>query len=340
MAVTLREVARLAGVSVPTVNQVLNGYETRFTPATGAKVRAAAQRLGYVKNMAASGLRERRSFLVGVLFLSGNYLYYDEFMRGVQERLLADGFAPIFLSCSSAAEQRRNLKLCLQRDVEGLLFNTAHDKHGPVLPEALRPLLERNFPLVEVFGHFIAGVPQFEPDYRSMARDATQELIQRGCRRIVHVTHDRFLLTESRPANAWNAWDCRHGYLTAMQEAGLTPVTVRHPLEHYQAAPGSFFVDAVTVVEEVLARQPDGVFFFNEEQLLAFYQYPGVREKVAAGLQLGFIDNERGGYRLDPKWVRRTRPVCGLGRDAAGALLRLIGCRRADAANNNEVEND
>ena len=53
---TLRDVARLAGVSAMTVSNVINGREGRVSAATVEKVRAAVEEIGYVPNASARSL--------------------------------------------------------------------------------------------------------------------------------------------------------------------------------------------------------------------------------------------------------------------------------------------
>ena len=64
--VTLRDVARAAGVSTASASRALAG-EGAVTPALRGRIEAAAVRLGYVPNLAARALATRRSGLIGVL---------------------------------------------------------------------------------------------------------------------------------------------------------------------------------------------------------------------------------------------------------------------------------
>ena len=65
--VRLKDVAAACGVSTATVSLVLNEASDRITPETVARVRAAADELGYTPNTAARSLRTRRTQTIGVV---------------------------------------------------------------------------------------------------------------------------------------------------------------------------------------------------------------------------------------------------------------------------------
>ena len=66
MAVTIRDVAKLAGVSPMTVSRVING-SPKVTPETRERVEAAIAELRYVPNTLARGLTESRSGTIGMV---------------------------------------------------------------------------------------------------------------------------------------------------------------------------------------------------------------------------------------------------------------------------------
>ena len=65
---TLRDVARLAGVSAMTVSNVINGREGRVSAATVEKVRAAVEEIGYVPNASARSLASCSSRIIALVY--------------------------------------------------------------------------------------------------------------------------------------------------------------------------------------------------------------------------------------------------------------------------------
>jgi DNA-binding LacI/PurR family transcriptional regulator len=319
----LIDVAKEAGVSVATANQVLNGHTDRFLSGTCEKVKLAAQKIGYRKNIAASGLRNRRSYLVGVLFLNGNYMYLDDFMRGAQDALMDAGLTPLVLTSTDMKEYQRNFDTLLRREIEGLIINTQLENDSSVLPSGFEELSQTGFPMAEIFGNFISTIPSFTLDHYNMAQSVTEQLIEQGCRKIVHVTHDLFPMCEEQPANCWNAWLVWKGYHDTMTAAGLVPTVIRHPLNNYNSAGGSFYCNTQQVVSEVLNLSPDGIFCFNEEQVMAFAdcfsQIPAPK--------IGVIDSERGVFLENYPVIKATRHVYAIGKSTSNYIIDKIKLR-------------
>lgn len=82
MAATLRDVAALAGVSVKTVSNVVNGYQFVKTE-TRERVRAAIEELGYQPNLAARNLRTGRTGAIGLAVPELSFSYFAELADAV-----------------------------------------------------------------------------------------------------------------------------------------------------------------------------------------------------------------------------------------------------------------
>lgn len=117
----IKDVARLAGVAVGTVSNVLNNRPT-VTPETRERVLAVIDRIGYVPNATARRLRNGEITTIGAVVLDLANPFFTEMARGVEDRLSQDGYT-LMLSSSDedAARERRYLDLLLQQGVRGLL---------------------------------------------------------------------------------------------------------------------------------------------------------------------------------------------------------------------------
>src|SRR5690606_17070931 len=90
--VTMRDVARAAGVSVMTVSNVINGHGSRAAEETRERVRRAIDDLGYRVNPAARSLRKGRSGTVCLAVPGIAALYYGELADRLTVTLAAHGF--------------------------------------------------------------------------------------------------------------------------------------------------------------------------------------------------------------------------------------------------------
>lgn len=90
-AVTLDDVAKLAGVSTATVSRTLN-HPDRVTRKTRDKIDAAIARTGYVPNLLAGGLASRRSRLIAAVVYSMENVVHAETIKYFSRRLRRNGY--------------------------------------------------------------------------------------------------------------------------------------------------------------------------------------------------------------------------------------------------------
>src|SRR6266487_2242092 len=106
--VTLKDVAALAGVHPATASRALN-HQTRLLVSgeTAERVLAAADSLGYRPNTVARSLRTRRSHTVGVLIPDLTNPLFPPIVRGIEDRLAADGYVALIGNTDSDDERER-----------------------------------------------------------------------------------------------------------------------------------------------------------------------------------------------------------------------------------------
>jgi LacI family transcriptional regulator len=117
----IKDVARLAGVAVGTVSNVLNGRPT-VTPETRERVLAVIGQLGYVPNATARQLRKGELTTIGAVVLDLANPFFTEMARGIEDRISQDGLVLMLASSDEDADrEHRYLDLLLQQGVRGLL---------------------------------------------------------------------------------------------------------------------------------------------------------------------------------------------------------------------------
>ncbi|NBE55376.1 LacI family DNA-binding transcriptional regulator [Streptomyces boluensis] len=128
--VTLRDVARASGCSVATVSRVLAG--TRPVGAeTAARVRAAAERLGYRPNHAARALRSRATGTVGLVLPQITNPFYPTLVRALTHALHADGLAVLLADCDDDPDaEAEHIADLLSRRVDALLVIPADERRS------------------------------------------------------------------------------------------------------------------------------------------------------------------------------------------------------------------
>lgn len=119
-AVSLADVAQLAGVSTSTVSRALSRSEL-ISDVTQARVRAAAERLGYVANGSARALAMRRTLTIGAIVPRYGTSSFPTMVQALEGTLAANGFT--LLLSAPAHESAREpgiLRILLERGVDGV----------------------------------------------------------------------------------------------------------------------------------------------------------------------------------------------------------------------------
>ena len=121
MAVSVRDVAAAASVSVGTVSNVLNRPE-RVSPATVARVTRAIEQLGFVRNDAARQLRAGRSRSIALIVLDAGNPFFAEVARGAEDRAAESGMSVLLGNSDERPEREAAyLELFREQRVNGVL---------------------------------------------------------------------------------------------------------------------------------------------------------------------------------------------------------------------------
>ncbi|AMB99539.1 hypothetical protein AWM75_05795 [Aerococcus urinaehominis] len=124
MAVTLKDVAQLAGVSVATVSRVINdkGY---LSAATRAKVAAAIEELGYQPNFMARSLQGKQTQLIGLVFPSIQNVFYAELIEALEDKLYQQGYKSFLATCDYQSNKEKAYIEMLQANrVDGMIVGS------------------------------------------------------------------------------------------------------------------------------------------------------------------------------------------------------------------------
>ena len=250
MAVTLRDVARHAGVSTRTVSNVVNDF-AHVSPGMRAKVQAALDELGYRPNLLARGLRQGRTGIVGLLLPQIAVPYFGELAHEIVERAGHLGLT-VTVDETGGRPDRELALLELashSQRVDGVLLSSQGLQREALT--GLRP----EVPVVLLGERTARTHDHVAIDNVAAAREATAHLLATGRTRIAAVGgQDSAADATSRLRLA--------GYRAALREAGLPEDAVRHaPTTDYTRSHG------VAAARWLLARRdpPDGLVCLSDE---------------------------------------------------------------------------
>ena len=215
--VTIRDVARKAGVSIATVSYALNGKTGRFSAETLDTIRTVMDELGYEPDFTARSLARGKNMLLGLMLpLTGplsspNYLlrdnpFYNEFTDAIMEVAGERGYDIIVRGLSSADE---SLPWIQKRRPDGIIYLGFF----PDVEE--RKLVQSGMPvvLVDTKPDVNPRFPRVCTDEYAAARCAVDSLIAHGHRRIA-------LLSGKVEENYINS-QRRRAYVDSLSDAGV-----------------------------------------------------------------------------------------------------------------------
>jgi LacI family transcriptional regulator len=211
-AVTLRDVARVAGVHPATVSRALN-EETRslVNADTARRVLQAAEELRYRPNPIARGLKTNRSYTIGVLIPDLTNPLFPPILRGIEDRLEKAGYTPLTANTDNDPERELlDSQTMRARQVDGIIAATARRDHR--LHDAL---LEAGIELVLVNRRQEElPVSSATADDRMGMRLSVEHLLSLGHTRIAHL---------AGPLDYSTGLDRYESFIETMRSAGLDP---------------------------------------------------------------------------------------------------------------------
>ncbi|WIG61895.1 MAG: Transcriptional regulator, LacI family [Ktedonobacterales bacterium] len=185
MAVTLKELGRLAGVHPSTVARVINDDpHQRVSEELRQRILALADEHGYQPNRLARSLRTKRSNVIGALIPDISNPFFALMFRGIEDALAERDYSVILANTDDdSARGERGITMLRERQVDGLILATArrHDR-------AVQQLIAEHFPVVLLNRHTDPIPPNavVPADYTG-SMTAVEYLIGLGHQRIAHI---------------------------------------------------------------------------------------------------------------------------------------------------------
>lgn len=178
---TIRDVARLASVSVASVSRTLNGA-ANVHPETRARVLAAVDDLGYVPHAGARSLSLSRTHAIGVVLPDLHSEFFSEMIRGMDREASARGYHLLLSNIQPDTDHALKALRAMRGRIDGLVLMAPN-----VDPLALAAMLPSNMPTVTINTHVETTEGRLRVDNRAGATAMIRHLIEQGRRRIVHV---------------------------------------------------------------------------------------------------------------------------------------------------------
>ncbi|MFZ5972155.1 MAG: LacI family DNA-binding transcriptional regulator [Bacteroidota bacterium] len=312
---TIRDIARMLGISKSTVSRALNDHYD-VNPETARKVRELAAKINFQPNILAQHFKQQKTFTIGVIIPETVNRFFAKAVGGIQQVANRAGYNVIICqSDETLATERNNLHTLLANKVDGLLISVSRETDRY---DHLQQAIDKEVPIV-FFDRIVEelNASQVYSDNYDISFQGTEHLIAQGCKRIAFI---------AGPQHLYNSRNRLNGYLDALKKHNLSANESLIIYANYKSGE----VENYTRQLFNLKHKPDGIFAIND---MAALEMMHILKKRGLNIPkdvaiLGF-NNETICRLVEPSLSSIDHPAFDMGVMATEILLRQI--------NNNEL---
>ncbi len=306
---TIRDVARISGVSVGTVSRSLNAPDT-VRPGTLGKVRAAIQSLGFQPDSRAQNMRRRKTMTVGFVIDDIANPWHASCFKAVDAVMRERGFSLYLMSTNGrAGEEAAAIDMLQHGRADGMVLTINNEQDA----RTIRRLRELRVPAVLLDRDIPLDIDAVLTEHATGLRQATRYLIELGHRRIAIITAGN----DIRPGR-----ERVRGFVEAFQKSGLA---VPERFIRSQSLSADFgFREATALLQ--MAERPTAIIAAGNRILvgvLRAIQQQGV--SVPDDISLIGCDRSDIALLYPGPITLIDRPVEEIGKTAAQLLLERLG---------------
>lgn len=311
---SIKHVAKLAGVSISTVSRCLNSPD-QVKPKTLAAVQSAIDATGYAPNALARNFRRGKTGLILVVLQSVGLPFWEGVMRGINGVARETGYSILIReTASSQPELDDYCKMVMSKEADGIIVLASPSPISSTSTSSYSTQARRT-PIVlgcENVTDELAHIPSVRVDNRRAASEATQYLLQLGHQRIGFIAGSRgSLLTRDR----------ERGYLDAMKTSPQG--------EHREwVVNGDQTIDGARRATRKLLSLPEAptaIFCANDEMAMAaIFEVKRRGLRVPEDISVVGFDDTRYAAIMDPPLTTVVQPTEEIGERTMRRLISAI----------------
>lgn len=208
--ITLKEIATTLGISITTVSKALKDYSD-VSEKTKKAVKELAENLNYTPNSFAVNLRTKESKTIGLIIPEVTHHFFANIIKAIIAAAEINGYLVIILQSNESLElEKKQVELLINKRVDGILISLSNESNND---SHIQEIIKRNIPLV-MFDKIakLSNCSKVVIDDQKAGFDATQHLIDKGCKKIAHIRG---------PLNPQNSIDRYLGYKKALEKNNI-----------------------------------------------------------------------------------------------------------------------
>jgi LacI family transcriptional regulator len=307
---TIYDLANRLSLSAATVSRALNNHPA-VNKKTKKRIHDLAKQLGYRVNNFASNLRTQKTNTIGVIVPRLNSYFMASVIAGIEDTANLKGYQLLISQSSeSVVKEKASTETMFHNRVDGLLVSLACDTEDV---SHFDVFFQKNIPLL--FFDRIAehtNAVNILIDNNKMAYEATQHLVDQGCKRIIHVT-----AKSNRNVYA----DRLQGYKEALRDHRLKMK------EDYIITSNMTQEDGSRIAEMIQKMKPlpDGIFVANDHcavGCMIALKAMGIR--IPEDIAIVGFNNDPVSLVIEPNLSTVNYPGYEMGQTAARILINHL----------------
>lgn len=309
--VTIKDVAKKAGVSTSTVSRVISGNGP-VNDATRQKVMEAVRALNYRPNFLAKGLKEGRTKTIGLIIPNIRNPIFPAVVRGVEDTARKQGYTVVL--CNTDEDvliEREYVEKLRKRWVDGFILATVSEHIDHVLE-----LKKKGFPVVLLIRNIDKHVDAVIIDNFKAAYKAVSYLVKTGHKKIAIIKGNQQLALYRERFR---------GYKQALKDAGLPLKEQLITGEDAECVQWSR--DGYNAINRLLDQSIDFDAVFATTDLRAIGAIRAIKDhglRVPEDISVIGFDNLEFSSLLDPPLSTMAQPFYDMGARAVNKLIQLI----------------
>ncbi|WP_303315304.1 LacI family DNA-binding transcriptional regulator [Flavivirga abyssicola] len=306
---TIHDISNALGIDSSTVSRALND-SPRVSKKTKKRILDKANELGYLRNSLASNLRTNKTQTIAVVLPRVSRHFFATVIAGIEETAYEAGYNVII--CQSLDNLKREKKIMntlISNRVDGIMISIAMEttsyEHFEAYRDLEKPIVffDRPCALKDCYN---IKIDNFQASY-----NATEHLISKGCRHIVHLSGSQDIeLYRQR----------KKGYIEALIKHGIE-VNPNYIFESNLSEQ-----DGIASAKKILELNTiDGIYSANDTSAISAIQYLKSQNiKIPEDIAVVGFNNDPISAVIDPSLTTINQPAFQMGKIASTLLLDQI----------------
>ena len=302
--ISIREVAKMAGVTPSTVSRVMNGT-AKVNEEKRQRVLNVIKETGFKPNEAARTLYKKSAKIIGVILPNIQNPFFNEMAQAIEEEAYRRGYRMMLCNSNNNLDkEKNNIELLSRMNADGIILLTNQG--------GIRETIEKCKVPVVILDREVQADNQvacIRSDHYKGGMLAAEHLIRCGCRRIVNMRGDQALSS---------ARDRFEGYLDVCRKYEMVP---RYVDCRYS------FREGLKKSEEILKLYPDvdGIIAGNDMVAVSVYKTLSKKGyRVPEDIQLIGYDNINLSELVTPELTTVAQPISRMGETSAKVLIDYV----------------